>query len=96
MSKTGNLYLELQDQAQELGFDTVEEALEHGYEVVRGTLKKKEDEQTKAHEAWLEEKKVVLGDLRNLYLGYCASGKSDTTDAAVISRAIEFIAKGEQ
>jgi len=96
MSKIGNYYLELQEQANELGFDTVEEAFDAGYEIVNGKLTEKKDERTKAHEAWLEERKTILGDLVNLYLGYCRSGKSDTTEAQIINRAVEFFSKGEQ
>lgn len=96
MSKIGNYYIELTEQANELGFESVEEALSKGYEIVKGDLVEVKDEQTKAHEAWLEERKTILGDLVNLYIGYCRSGKSDTTEAQIISRAVEFISKGEQ
>lgn len=33
MSKLGNINLELQDQANELGFETVQEALDHGFKI---------------------------------------------------------------
>lgn len=96
MSKMGNLYIELTEQANELGFESVEEALGKGYEVVHGELQKKEDEQAKAHEAWLKRKDVVVGDLRNLLLGMHAAGKSDTTDYDIISNALKLILEGEQ
>lgn len=89
MSKIGNYYLELQEQANELGFDTVEDAFDAGYEAYMGKLQPKEDEQTKAHEAWLEEKNIVLGDLKNLLI--CKAFDFD-----IIKHAIEFIEKGEQ
>lgn len=96
MSKMGNLYIELTEQANELGFENVEEAFDKGYEVVHGELQKKEDEQTEAHEAWLKRKDVVVGDLRNLLLGMHAAGKSDTTDYDIVSNALKFILEGEQ
>lgn len=96
MSKIGNYYIELTEQANELGFETVEEALANGYEVVRGKLQLKEDEQTKAHNAWLDEKKALVGDLKNLLIGMHASGRSDSTDYAIVEHALDFIAKGEQ
>ena len=88
MSKIGNYYLELQEQANELGFDTVEEAFAAGYEAYMGKLQLK-DEQTKAHEAWLKEKEIVLGDLKNLLI--CKAFDFD-----IIKHAIEFLEKGEQ
>lgn len=96
MSKIGNYYIELTEQANELGFETVEEAFAAGYEVVHGELQLKEDEQTKAHEAWLKRKEVVVGDLRNLLLGMHNAGKSDTTDYDIVSNALTFILEGEQ
>lgn len=96
MSKVGKYFLDLQDQAQELGFDTVEEAFGKGYEVIKGKLVKTKDEQTEAHEAWLKRKDVVVGDLRNLLLIMHAAGKSDTTEYNIISNALTFILDGEQ
>lgn len=96
MSKIGKYYIELTEQANELGFESVEEAFANGYEVVKGELQLKEDEQTKAHKAWLKRKEVVVGDLRNLLLGMHAAGKSDTTDYDIVSNALKFILEGEQ
>ena len=96
MSKVGKYYLDLQNQAQELGFDSVEEALSKGYEVVKGKLVKTKDEQTEAHEAWLKRKDAVVGDLRNLLLGMHTAGKSDTTEYNIINNALTFILDGEQ
>lgn len=88
MSKISKYYLDIQDQANELGFDTVEEAFNAGYEVVHGELRKKQDEQTKAHEAWLKEKQIVLGDLKNLII-------HSVYDFDIIKHAIDFIEEGE-
>lgn len=89
MSKIGNYYIELTEQAQELGFDSVEEALSNGYEVVKGNLVKVKDEQAEAHKAWLKEKQIVLGDLKNLII-------HSVYDFDIIKHAIDFIEAGEQ
>jgi hypothetical protein len=67
MSKIGRVNLELQEQANELGYDTVQEAIADGWEAneIAATLTKK-DELEKAHEAWLKEKKKVLGYIRDI------------------------------
>lgn len=103
MSKIGNYYLELQEQANELGFDTVEEAFDAGYEVHMGKLRQCGDymnggktEIEQAHEAWLKRKDAVVGDLRNLLLSMHTAGKSDTTEYNVISDTLTFILEGEQ
>ena len=88
MSNMNKYYLDLTEQAQELGYDTVEEALDDGYEIVRGKLAPKKDEQTEAHEAWLKEKQIVLGDLKNLII-------HSVYDFDIIKHAIDFIEKGE-
>ena len=95
MSKSGNYFLDLTEQANELGFESIQEAFDNGYEVVRGKLVEKKDEQTLAHEEWLKEKHKVVGDLMNLLIGYHSAGKSDTMDYAVVKRAIDFIEGGE-
>ena len=89
MSKIGNYYIELTEQANELGFDSVEEALSNGYEVVKGNLAKAKDEQAEAHKAWLKEKQIVLGDLKNLII-------HSVYDFDIIKHAIDFIEAGEQ
>lgn len=44
---------------------------------------------------WVKEREEILGDLYNLWLGYAASGKSNTTEADIILRARDFIKRGE-
>lgn len=101
MSKIGNYYLELTEQANELGFDTVEEAFDAGYEVHMGKLQLK-DEQTKAHEAWLKEREEVISGLKRMLdlwkepytdyeLAYALGQYQDN-----IGKAIEFIERGDQ
>lgn len=92
MSKMSNYYLDLQEQANELGFDTVEEAFDAGYEVDKGELKPKKDEQEKAHEAWLEEKEKVINELAILSDNLPAGGDAQQA----VEHAISFIKRGEQ
>ena len=90
--------LEVQEQAEELGFSTTQEALDNGFEVVRkqngepylAQFLSAEDEQDKAHEAWLKERFKVLADLKYLMK---ETDDDDTKDA--LKRAINFIEKGE-
>lgn len=79
MSKMSQLHAELSEQANELGFETIQDAVNSGYVVDydKGKLVKcglgypetveyLAKEQEKAHEAWLEERDEVLGGLLNL------------------------------
>lgn len=68
MSKLSQLHAELSEQAAELGFESLGEAEQAGYGVdwENAKLIKVEDEQEKAHEAWLKERDEVLGGLINL------------------------------
>ena len=104
MSKMSQLHLTLDEQAVELGFEGLGEALMKGYDVdyekgklVRRGLGYSEtveyltEEQEKAHEAWLEEKQQVLNDLDIV-------AHSDTVPfehKEIVEQAIEFIRKGE-
>ena len=71
MSKMSNIAMELDERAVELGFADHLEAMANGYDWGVGEdgtafLFKVEDEQEKAHEAWLKERDEVLGGLTNL------------------------------
>ena len=79
MSKMSQLHAELTEQASELGFESLEQALANGYEVDYDNYKLAKHklgwsetaeylakEQQTAHEAWLEERDEVLGGLLNL------------------------------
>lgn len=99
MSRMSQVHAELEEQANEYGFDSLQEALDSGLKVAYGDYTAylyKDDGQADAHEAWLKEKKALVGDLRNLLIGMHASGRSDSTDYAIIEHALEFIVKGEQ
>lgn len=104
MSRIGRYALEIQGQANELGFSTVQEALDNGYEVIEDVLTQKVvsrdalAELEKAHEAWLKEREEVLGDLNQLLLGMGAVGKTaeNSTDYSAVERAYRFIKEGDR
>lgn len=86
--------IQLQESAEELGFGTIQEALDNGYnevqDLVNGTFRlEKVDEQEKAHKAWLKEKESVLADLRLLLNEAIPLGDQDTIKA--MERAIDFV-----
>ena len=103
MSKIGNYNLMLTEQANELGYSTIQEALDNGYEVVEDTLVKADShdalaEMEKAHGAWLKERDELLGDLNQLMMGMMASGKTteNSTDYSIVERAYKFVKEGER
>lgn len=100
MSKMSQLHLTLDEQAVELGFEGLDEALLRGYDVdyekgklVRRGLGYSETveylakEQDKAHEAWLEEKQQVLNDLDIV----AHSDSVPFEHKEIVKQAIEFI-----
>ena len=97
MSRMGNYNLQLQEQAEELGFSTTQEALDNGYHVVEdlvtgeATLKELSvDEQYElAHEAWLKEKEEVLFDLKALKKEMDYIGMNEWIES--VENAIKFI-----
>lgn len=70
MSKMSRLNLQLQEQAEGMGFSTVQEALDNGYHVVEdlvaGTATLQDLNDELAHEAWLNEKEELLSELYQL------------------------------
>ena len=101
MSKIGNVNLELQEEANRLGFSTVQEALDNGYEVRQftegiGDLEcddiverlVKIDSEVEAHEAWLEKKRALikkLVDARDDLASYALGVNEKNTEAATIA-----------
>lgn len=90
----------LQRQAEELGFSTVQEALDNGYvvgtDLLGGTTRliKPIDMQKaleEAHKAWLKEKEEVLEGLCSVYNDIDVP----LDDKKFIKQAIEFIKRGE-
>ena len=96
MSKIGKVNLDLQEQANELGFSTVQEAIDNNYVVVYGKddeakLMEYEDWQhLQAHNEWLIERETILNELRMLADVHLPNAVRD-----VIGETIEFIEKGE-
>lgn len=86
MSKMSMIHAELMEQCARLGFQDLGEAEQAGYGVdwQNARLIKVEDEQEKAHEAWLKEQQIVLGDLMNLMV-------HKVYDHDIIERAYKFI-----
>lgn len=91
--------IQLQECAEELGFSTIQDALDAGYHEVQDlvagtfTLEKIDSmaEQEKAHEAWLEEREEVLGELISVYNDIDVPKDLKK----YIKHAIEFVKKGE-
>lgn len=94
--------IQLQECAEELGFSTIQDALDAGYhevqDLVTGTfmLEKIDNmvEQEKAHEAWLKERDEVLEWLEEAKVHNNENCGSRYINGA-LERAIEFIKKGE-
>lgn len=85
----------LQECAEDLGFSTIQDALDAGYHEVQDLVTgiftlEKIDEQEKAHEAWLKERELIGRRLNKLYdkLVYLDMGEEDL---ATINDTIEFI-----
>lgn len=93
MSKMSQLHAELSEQAYELGFESLGEAEQAGYGVdwENAKLIKVEDEQNKAHEAWLKERDEILEGLISVYNDIDVPRDLKKN----IKHAIEFIRKGE-
>lgn len=97
MSKIGEFNLAMTEKVNELGYDTVEEAIADGWdsnEFYMSYMKEAKDELEEAHKAWLEEKRKVLSDLA--YTWTYLHNNNLTKDADAVERAINFIEKGEQ
>lgn len=104
MSKMSQLHIELSEQANELGFETVQDAVNSGYIVdydkgklveyglgYSETVEYLTKEQQKAHEAWIEEKQQVLNDLDIV----AHSDSVPFEHKEIVKQAIDFIRKGE-
>lgn len=96
MSNIGKVNLDLQEQANELGFSTVQEAIDNGYVIIYrddGEVKfmKEEDWQhEQAHNRWLMERDVILTKLRMIREEHLPNAIRE-----VLGEALEFIEKGE-
>lgn len=98
-SKMSQLHAELTQQASELGFESIEDAENNGYEVIYngegfGRLVKSEDELDQYHRAWLKKRDEVISSLNNaIWHDYKLSGDRKTYVQVVMQRAIDFIQK---
>lgn len=101
MSRMSQLHAELEQQANEKGYESLDEALNDGATVVGETLvtrddlpsRKEVDERQQAHEAWLKERSEVIRELRSTWFHLNKLGKKE--DADNVSRAIKLIEQGE-
>lgn len=102
MSKMSNIAMELDERAVELGFADHLEAMANGYDWGVGEdgvafLWKAENEQEKAHEAWLKEKHEVLHLLESVKEDIIDLNGGNNNHVAIdeLNYVIDFIEKGE-
>lgn len=102
MSKIGAYNLQLQEQANELGFETVQEALDAGYVICemqmrcvpaacKPTLVKSAELEEQAHNDWLAERDQVIEELTEV--GAFLTAHNEKPER--VDHAIEFIKRGE-
>lgn len=97
MSKMSELHVELSEQAYDLGFNSLDDALNAGYEIdytesrlVKHECCEQEKEQEKAHQAWLKEKQELLDRAEEMW----ASPNFDDL-LELMKDLVEFIKRGE-
>lgn len=108
MSKIGDYNLKLQEQAEELGFSTTQDAIDagyvEGYDLINNKARlikpldfsKALDEQEKAHEAWLKEKHEILHRLESIKEDIIdLTDNPDYVTIDELDEVIDFIEKGE-
>ena len=101
MSKMSQLHAELEQQAYEKGYESLDEALNDGATIIGETLLTRDDiadkiadqEQQKAHEAWLKERDEVIKGLQATW--FYLNNLGEKEDADNVSRAMKFIEEGE-
>lgn len=101
MSKMSQLHAELEQQAYEKGYESLDEALNDGATIIGGTLLTGDDikyvgtkdAQEQAHEAWLKERGEVIKGLQEAQFFLNNLGAED--DVKNIEHAIQFIEQGE-
>lgn len=97
MSKMSQLAMELEEQATELGFESLEQAQDNGYEVISdgkfAKLVKSESEEDKAHEAWLKERDEVLSIIESIKEDIVELNNGDNKHVAIdeLNRVIDFV-----
>lgn len=101
MSRMSQLHAELEEQAYEKGYESLDEALNDGATIIGGTLLTGDDikyvgtkdAQEQAHEAWLKERDEVVKGLQSTWFHLNNLGEKE--DADNVSRAMKFIEEGE-
>lgn len=101
MSKMSQLHAELEQQAYEKGYESLDEALNDGATIIGETLLTRDDiadkiadqERQKAHEAWLKERGEVIKGLQATW--FYLNNLGEKEDADNVSRAMKFIEEGE-
>lgn len=97
MSKMSQIHMDLCEQANDLGFSSIEEAEANGYHIAYNNTGWKlslnmAKAYEQAHEAWLKEKERVLEELTDVI----NDGELDWGEIVrKVEHAIEFIEKGE-
>ena len=98
MSKMSQLHAELSEQACELGYNNLVEALNDGWEVdyEQSRLRKVIDLQEEAHKAWLKERDELFKELIDLGTKMMVDNKDVPIEwAKTIFKTADFIKKGE-
>ena len=96
MSKMDKVNLDLQEQANELGFSTVQSAIDNGCRLVYdhtgwpNLYQSEEAAILEAHQAWLVEKETIINKLEMLIQDTNNQVYKDT-----LREVIDFIEKGE-
>lgn len=101
MSKMSQLHAELEEQAYEKGYESLEEALNDGATIIGGTLLTGDDikyvgakdARQQAHEAWLKERDEVIKGLQSTW--FHLNNLGEKGDADNVSRAMKLIEEGE-
>lgn len=92
-SKIGTIHMELEEQAAELGFESLEQATNAGCEINwLGNTAELVEPLELAHRAWEKEKADVLEDLGRLLNIY----KEVKPDEDIIKKAIKFIEEAHE
>lgn len=93
MSKMSELHAELEEQASELGYESLGEAEQAGYGVDWDNAKLIPP-QDMAHKAWLSERAEVIEELRNLHEYFVED--DDLHYSIVVAKAIKLLEEGER
>lgn len=102
MSKMSQFHAELSARASELGFETLQQALDNGYHInycnkdTVELVRRRDhggEEQEKAHKDYLRRKEEVLEELQDMRDGIAEGGYK--VYAKIIDKAMQLIKEGE-